>query len=330
MSENASWLKTELKEIIIYLFIGLTLCIFLPYFAGFILRGFEENLKGQAFNIGTYLGQFIVYIPLIILSLFLIIFPISRLIAGDRKDHPATRSKPTWFTIFTVSLIHSPEENGALYRIFNSYGYKGKKNPMRWSLSFWRNFIIAFLIFGLLGILQIIFPLLNVAGVPQTAQQITTASDVLFGAGLPSFSENGWLAFTFFLGLGIIAYFTSKFKAPLWVYFFLGFILCFIMGGLWAGYHSIVYGNSDAKIFATFIFGTVGSAITLLTGTFIYWLVWHFMNNFILKILPYVSIKEDLILILIVVWVLTFILYITFELYLRKRRLKNNYVVVPE
>jgi len=331
MSENNNWYKTEIKEIIIYIFIGLTLCIFLPYFAGFVLRGFEENLQGQAFNIGSYLGQFIIYIPLIILSLFLIIFPIARLLAGDRKDHPATRKKPDWVTSLSVSLIHSPEENGALYRLFHYFKYKGKSNPMRWSISFWRNLIIALLFFGLLGIIQVNVPQLAVTGVPKTPQQITATSDVLFGAGLPSFSENGWLCFTFFLLLGIWAYVCSKLKLGLGVFFTIGFIIiCPLMGLLWMGYHSIVYGASEAALFATFMFGMLGSMITLLTASFIYWLVWHFMNNFILKILPYVELKEDLVVILAVVWVILLISYIFIEIYLYKRKHRVSQVVIPE
>lgn len=329
MSENATWIKTEVKEIIIYLFIGLFLCIVLPYFAGFVLRGFEENLQGQAFNIGTYLGQFIIYIPLIILSLFLIIFPIARLAAGDRKDHPATRKKPNWLTVFSVSLIHSPEENGLFYRAFHSQGNRGKDNPMRWSLPFWRNLVLAFLIFGLLGIVQVIKPQIAISGVPQTAQQITAISDVLFGAGVPSFAENGWLYFTFFLGLGIIAYFNSKLKGSLITYYIFGILLCFVMGALWMGYHRLVYGSSEAALFATYIFGTAGSFLTLATGTFIYWLVWHLMNNLILKILPYVEMKEDLILILAVCWFVLLISYISAEIYLRNRRKEKAKTVIP-
>jgi len=331
MSNDETWLKTELKEIVIYIFIGLILCIFLPYFAGFVLRGFEENLQGQAFNIGSYLGQFIIYIPLIILSLFLIMFPISRLIAGNRKDHPATRKKPNWFTSLTVSLIHSPEENGALYRLFHYFGYKGKDNPMSWSISFWRNFFIAILIFGLLGIIQVNVPQLAVAGVPSTPQQITATSDVLFGAGLPSFSENGWLCFTFFLLLGIWAYVCSKLKLGLGIFFTIGFIIISpLMGLLWVGYHSIVYGASEAALFATFMFGTIGSMITLATGTFIYWLIWHFMNNFILKLIPYVAIKEDLVLILAVIWFIILVSYVSFEIYFYNRKKKKAGIVVPE
>jgi hypothetical protein len=322
MSEER-WIRTETKEIIVYLFIGLLLFIILPIGAGLIGKGFEEGFSTN-FNVSNYLGYYLVYVFFGIGALFLIIFPISRLIGGDRKDHPATRKKPNWFTIFTVSLIHSPEENGALFRMFEYIGLKGKKNPMRWSISLFRCFILAVLLFGLLGILQISMPQLNVAGVPHVVQQISASSDVIFGAGVPSFTENGLLCLIFFILLGLDAFICSKLKLGLGAFFLIAFLfICPLMGLIWAGMHSIIYANSEAKWFATFIFGWIGSTITLLTASFIWWLIWHFMNNAFIKLGEIVTRHEDIILISLVIWVILLILYIIGEIILHKYRKRH-------
>lgn len=334
MAEDGKWIRTEGKEIIVYLFVGLLLTIILPLVAGLILKGFSpEILEGKPFsiNLTTYLGTYLYYLFLSVGALFVIIFPISRLIAGDRRDHPATRKNPNWFTIFTVSLIHSPEENGALYRLFDYLGFKGNRNPMRWSLSLFRVFIISILIFGGLGIFQVMYPQIAIAGIPATAQQLTTTSDVIFGAGVPSFSENGTLMFIFFILLGIDAYICSKFKLGLGVFFLIGLLVISPLLGLtWMGWHSVVYGNSSTKLLATFIFGWIGSSITLLTASFIFWLVWHFMNNMIIKLMSAITVKEDLLFIIILIWIALFVIYLTGEFLLYKyRKKKREAVIVP-
>lgn len=333
MSEiKERWIKTEGKEIIIYLFVGLLLTVLLPVVAGFILRGFESDFSGKEFNIVTYLGSFMIYFFLIVGSLFVIIFPISRLIEGDRTDHPATRKNPNWFTIFTVSLIHSPEENGALYRLFDSLGFKGNRNPMKWSLSVFRVFIISILVFGLLGIFQVIHPQLAIAGIPTTPQQLTLTSDVIFGAGVPSFSENGILMLLFFLLLGIDAYICSKFKLGIGVFFAIGFIIISpLMGLAWANFHNLAYSDSDAKWIATFIFGWIGSTLTLLFASFIFWLIWHFMNNMVLKLIDVVTVKEDILFIMVSIWIFLLLTYIIAEVLLNKyiKKKRTEAVIVP-
>jgi len=317
------WIRSEVKELIVYLAIGIFMLIILPIFGGFILRGFEEGFS-SSFNVKTYLGAFIVYFFLMIGALSLIIFPISRLIALKRNEHPALQSNPSWFTIFTVSLIHSPEENGALYRMFEYFGLTGKRNPMRFTLSAFRIFIVSVILFGFLGILQLSFPQLNVAGVPDTPQQITAISDIIFGASVPAFAENGVLLFVFFILLGVDAYICSKFKLGLGSFFAIGFILIIPICALfWMSFHGIVYGNSEIKLFSTFLFALIGLVITLLISSFIPFLVWHFMNNAFIKLSNVVVSNADTIFIAIVIWILILIAYISGEILayrIRKRR----------
>jgi len=330
MAEREKWIVTEGKEIVLYLAIGIFMVILLPIFGGFVARGFEESFQAGAFDISSYLGSFIIYFFLIIGSLSLIIYPIGRLIAVDRKDHPATQKNPSWFTIFTVSLIHSPEENGALYRLFHYLGLK--KNPMRWSLSILRVTMISILFFGLLGIAQVIYPQLNIAGVPQTAQQLSTASDVIFGASVPAFSENGVLLFIFCFLAGINAYVCSKFRLGLGAFFAITIVIILPICALfWLGFHNIVYGSSDAKRFATFVFAFVGLFITILLASLIPFLVWHFMNNAFIKLAEVVAVKEDIIFIAFLIWGALLFSYIVAEIFIhRYKKKKKERIIVPE
>lgn len=335
MSEEEKFLRTEVKEIIVYLVIGILMLIIFPAVGGLILRGFEESFQAGTISLSTYLGAFIVYFFFMFASLFIFIFPIGRMVAVDRRDHPATQKNPSWFTIFTISLLFSPEENGALYRLFHALGFK--KNPMRWSSSIFRCIIYGTLFFGALGILQISHPYLSVSGVPSTPQQISTASDVIFGASVPSFAENGLLLFVFFLLLGVDAYLCSRFikndKIALLVFFIIGFlVLSPAMGLFWASLHNIVYGDSDVQWFATFLFGWLGSSITLLFANFIFFLQWHFFNNFFLKLGKLISTHEDLIFVAWAIWGFLFIATFVVEYYLYKRRKKKRMeqIIIPE
>lgn len=323
MSEE-KYIRQEIKEILVYLFIGIFFVIILSIFGGLVLKGFEESFTSGKIEIGTYLGSFLIYTPFLIGSLFLIIFPIARLITIPEGTHPAEQTKPSWFTLLSVSLIHAPEE-GALYKLFEGVGLTGKSNPMNWSKSIFRCFIIGIIIFGGIGILQISFPQLNVAGVPQPAQQLSATSDIIFGASVPAFSENGILLFILFLLLGLDAYICSKFNLGTTGFFIIALIILSpILSIIWANFHSIVYGNSEARFFATLIFGFVGTAVTILTGTFIFFFLWHFFNNLFIKLSSSIAIKEDLMLISIILWILLLVAYVAGEIYYQKFKSKRK------
>ena len=328
MSEG-SWIRTEAKEIIIYLFTGIFMTILLGVVGGLILKGFDYS---ENFNVSSYLGAYIVYFFLILGSLFLIIFPISRLISGHHGEHPADTPKPSWFTIFTVSLIHSPEENGALYRMFDYLGFKQNKNPMRWSLSMFRCFMLAIIIFGTLGLLQIGYPQLAISSVPNTvAQQISPASDVIFGAGIPSFSENGILSLIFFFLLGVDAYICSKFRWGVSTFFIIGLLVISpLMGVTWMLMHGLIYSGSESKLFATFLFGWLGSTITLLTANFFFWLSWHFFNNASIKLSNLAVSRADVFFIYLICLVLLIILYIVGEILVhRYKKRHQEQIIIP-
>ena len=323
----------EVQEILLYLFIGVFVTLFLPLAAGFSFKGFQESLTSGLIHISAYLGTFLVYLFFIVVSLFLIIYPIASLLTIKKDEHPATQKKPTWFRIFTVSYIFNPED-GMLWQISEAIGLKGEKNFMNWSRNILRVIVISILLFGTLGLIQVANPEFNVVGTPsgqQLAQQITPTSDVIFGSAIPSFSENGFLCFILFLLLGITAYCCARFikdkKTALITFFFVGlFIISPLMGLFWMSLHSILYGNSDASLLATFIFGYLGSVLTIITGVFISWFIWHFMNNFFIKLSELITATEDIFFITIVVLAILAIVWgsIEFLMYRYKGRKKNN------
>lgn len=330
------YIRREVKEIILYIFIGIFFALILPLVGGFVLKGFQENISTGLLNISSYLGTFLIYLFFIVGSLFLIIYPIADLLVIRKGEHPATQSNPSWFRIFTVSFIFNPED-GALWRLSEYLGLSGKRNFMRWSSSMFRVFIICILIFGGLGILQVLNPSFNVVGVPnaQELQQITPASDIIFSSAIPSFAENGIFLFVLFLLLGVDAYFCAKFikdkNTALFIFFVIALLIISPFMSLgFMSFHKIVYGNSEASLIATFVFALINSWLTILTGIFFFFLIWHFMNNFFIKLSEIVTIKEDIILFAVVIWIVLLISYITGEVLVHKYRKKRAEVNVPQ
>lgn len=315
---SKEYIRNELKEVFLYVFLLVLFGFIIPLAAGFSWRGFEVSITSGLIHISDYLGTFLVYLFLLIASLFLIIYPLASLLIIRKGEHPATQDNPTWFRIFTVSWIFNPED-GALWQLSEAMGLKGEKNFMRWSKSILRVFVIAILMFGFLGILQISNPALNVVGVPtQELQQITVGSDIIFGSVIPAFSENGTFLFVLFFLAGVVAYLTSKYikdkKMAKLVFFMVAIvILAPLMGLFWRSFHNIVYGSSDASLRAAFLFGTIGTWLTIFTGIFVFWLMWHFFNNLFIKLLSSIAIREDIKFIAIISWVALLLLWISVE-----------------
>lgn len=316
MSEN-SWIRWELREIILYIFIGIMFLGVIPIFFGFGLKGFEESFSSDVIKISDYLGSYLIYIALGFIAFGCIIYSVASLISLKKGEHSATKPNPSWFRIFTVTYIFSPEQNGLLYKLSDYLGFKDNRNLMRWSKSWFRMIILGIIIFGWIAVLQISYPQLNVVGIPQgTLQQVTFGADVAFGAGIPSFTENGTLLFVFMLFMGINAYICAKYKLGLATFFIIALLIItpIVLAG-WMGFHAIVYGNSDSKLFQTGVFGGVGTIITILTGTFIWWFEWHFFSNVSVKIQKLGEANTDIIFFFVIILSIITISYIFGEIY---------------
>ena len=331
------FVSNEMKEIIFYIFLGVTMSIILPIGVGFGLLGFEESFAGDVLRISDALGTFLVYYIFIVASFTLIIFPIGRIVAIREKEHPATQPNPSFFRVFTVSFIFAPEENGALYNLFSGLGFSEEKNPMRWSLSIIRVMVIAIIIFWGLGILQSAGGL-SFTSVPDFGfgtQQVTKISSFVFAIEPPSWSETMTMLFIFSFLMGVVAYLTSKFlkdrNLQLLMFFTIGFlIICPLIGLGWMSFHSIVYGNSSASLFATFLFGWIGASLTLLTGTFLFWYLWHIGNNGFIELQDiFVATREDLFLFAIIGWISLIILYVSVEILIFRFKKRRQQGVVP-
>ena len=324
MSEQ-SYIRNEAKEIVLYLFLIVITALILPILAGLILKGFEESfVEGQALTFGSYLANFMIYTPMLIVALLVVLFPLARILSLKRSEHPATAPNPSWFRIFTVSYIYNPEENGLLWYLSEELGFKEKRNFMRWSLNPLRVIIIAILIFGLYGIFLVSIPQLSISSVPQLQlQQVTVASEVTFSSFVPSGAENGVLLFIFMLLMGLNAWVVSSFKLGKTAFFSIGFFVCILMGLTWLSLHGLIYGNDESKLIGTFIFGFVGSLITWLTGILIFWWIWHISNNAFIKIQELILIKEDILFVSIIIWFVILIGWISIELAIRKKKARE-------
>lgn len=333
MAKLTDYVRKEIIEIILYLFIVVFFGLVLPLTAGFSFKGFEESISSGLLDLSDYLGTFLIYLFFLIPALFLVIYPITSLLVIKKGEHPATQPNPKWYRIFTVSLIFNPED-GMLSQISKAIGYEGENNLMRWSKNILRVLVIGIIIFGTYGILQTINPSLNVVGVPSEkplAQQITVGSDIIFGSAIPSIAENGLLLFVFFLLLGIDAYLCAKLIKDKILALFIFFTIAILvisplMATGWMSYHSIVYGNSEASLKATWLFGYLGCVMTLLFGIFLFFLLFHFFNNLFIKLVKAIAFKEDIIFITALALGILLFLWITLEilLYIRRRKKKNK------
>jgi len=316
-------MKRATFEVIFYLF-TIALVIWLAVIGGFSLSGFSESFQSDIIQISTYLGGFTIYTPLLFLSALIVIFAIANAVFIKDNEHPATQSNPSWARIFTVSYLYNPEDS------FMWFLAKQLKTPkeIKWATNIGRVLFLSVLLFGAIALLQIFVPQLSVSGTPQTIQQISPTSDIIFGSGIPAVAENGSLLFIFFFLLGINAYICAKFFAQkygkteaLWIFFLVGMIfIAPLMGYIWGSYHTIVYGNSEASLWATRLFGTLGAELIIMTGIFIWWAIWHFMNNLILKLLEYSTAKDVLAIKFGLFLFVILVLYIIFEIFIFKKR----------
>lgn len=313
--------KHEINEISIFLILGLIMTIILPIFIGFGLQGFAESfVEGRALQFGDFIVTYMVYYIMILAGLIgLPMLKIRGLYLSKKGEHIANQSNPK---LFLASYLHNPESDGLLYNLFHWLGFK--KNPMRWSHSFFRCLIIATIVFGTLGLIQSITQTAFI-GIPQMPFQVTPFAEVIFSAEPPAFAETCMMLFVFSILMGIVAWVSSKLKLKKVGYFTMGIIVCLIIGFLWMGFHSIVYGNHDAHLMATFIFGFVGSLFTLFFGTFIFWYAWHFWNNVFVKLNQIFVGNEDFVFIIIISLAVLTILWVVGELILKRIRKKKLY-----
>jgi hypothetical protein len=321
--------KRSLIEIAFYVTIGM-LTIFLSLFAGFVLKGFIEPLSTGVLNINSYLGSYLLYGMLIVLGLFVgIVFPLMNAIFIKKGEKPWTQDNPAWYRILTLSWIYNPEDSFIWYLFKSNHSEK----EVKWLTNIVRVTFISVLLFSLLGIFQLFIPQLIFSGLPPS-QQFSETSDVIFSSVVPAFAENGALMLAIFLLGGMLSFFVAKIvKKENRNIVFWTFSLLVIPGAsalLWAGFHHVIYGNSEASLMATFVFGYVSTLLMLLTGIFLWFFVGHFFNNFVLKLAEFVTLKEDLVFFLGIGWLVILGLYLWFEWRMYKKRKRSTEEMLVE
>lgn len=279
--------KKEYLELIWILVIGFTLTLILGTAFGLIGGGFEIDQFISTFN---FYGFFVTGGAIVLASL-----KFGEIITNGKID----------------AIIHDPEDSPSIFK--NS---KLVRNPIKL-------FIICVLIFGFLGWFgttqnlffartpQFIFP----------EQQVTEGATLYFNTE-PSATGETFL-FVVIMSLiltGANYLFKVKHKGDKkWVQTLMTFVLPFVIGFLWMGYHSLRYGGTEVALFSTFLFGFLGALMTLLTNSIIPWWTWHFMNNFFFQ--ANILFSDERIL---VFSILIFILFIIPALFILFKKDKNG------
>jgi hypothetical protein len=330
-TKEGKWRVHEIFEIIVYLVLGIMTLIVIPLFFGFAGGGFNESfVTGKALSFGDILVNLLIYYIMAIPSLGIIIFEVGKIFYLRKGESIVEKKDGRWYGIFSYSILHNPEQEGALFLLFDRTKIFNNFNPMNWSINFFRVFIISFLLFIPISLFQAETGN-SVVGIPQQSimQQLSPSGNVFFQTFIPAFAETFLILFLFFLIMGFIGWLISKTKLEnnikLIAFFFIAILIVSpIIGFSWMKLHSVVYGNSDIKSTNTFIFGTTGTAITVITGTSIPFYVWHITNNLFLAIVTYSTIKEDVIFISLSIWAILLFIYIAIEILSYRWRKKHK------
>jgi hypothetical protein len=321
MPSEEEFIRSEYKEIIFYIFFTIFLSVSFPWMVGLGGRAFSESfIAGQPLQFGSYLVSSVLYLPFLLATIFCIIYPIGKLVSMKQGEHPATKPNPSWFRIFTVSYLYAPESNGLLWYLSEQAGKTGKNNFMRCSLNPLRVLVVSIIVYGIFGILLVANPQIAISGIP--AQQITEISEISFGAFIPAVTENGSLTFILCFLMGIVAYICAKYKFGKNGFYAMSIGVSILMGILWMSYHLIIYSSNDANLIATFLFGFLGSLITILTGVWLFWTIWHVMNNSFLVLERMITLKEDIYIVTIIFLIVITLIWIGIEMLNKKIRKK--------
>lgn len=144
----------------------------------------------------------------------------------------------------------------------------------------WWMVLWSLLAFSFIGFLASTFNLesLFIYIVPSQQEQVSPIADILFNVE-PAVSAETLLFLALLVLFPISKYLFQKTGINMSVFWFVIVpMLAIFIGFCWMIIHT-VYDFDETKRFGTFVFGTVGSAITMYTGQAIIWWIWHYMNN---------------------------------------------------
>lgn len=183
-----------------------------------------------------------------------------------------------WFLFFY--------ENQEKYRD-NDYGsgiyfsYPGEKPSISFFKKFtqFQLFLASFIIFNIIGLFTYVTRQTTFTGVAALAQQFTEIDSVLFSSFLVPVAENLDLAFVLALGVFTLRYSARKYDWTPGNFIGSQYTLIFLGGLFGVANHLLRYSGSDVAVLTVLSFWTIGSLITILTGSFLPFLCMHFANN---------------------------------------------------
>lgn len=247
-------------------------------------------------------------------------------------DDPAILSQFYFYTIaiasfsigilivwFVGTLIKDDEKYGNSVSFFSSGEIPAIKtnffqNPLKL-------FLLSSIIFTVFGVFTIFTnQTYFVTGVMTLKQQFTPLTNILFSAALVPIAENLGVAFLWAMFMLSFRYFAKKRNISPGVFMFLCILFSIFIFGLYGFLNHILrYGTSTvASLKVAMSWGIFGGLLTVLTGSFIPFWVWHLTNNLFLDLTKYYT--NDLISIFSGVSV--FFLIILYLLFFMKRSKK--------
>ena len=209
----------------------------------------------------------------------------------------------------------------------NSIGYSNQGEypslPYFKKFSNFRLFLGSLIIFSILGFTIFIFGNQGTfTGLQILPQQFSEAASLMFSSALIPISENAgagfFIAFLFW-GIRRLARKYSWKKANFLV---LSWVVIPMISGVYGVLnHVLRYSSSETALYVVFFFWLIGGLITILTGSFIPFVVMHFANNFFydIKRLLDIDVMKFYIIGAIVVLIILYLYLYTF----RKKKQKN-------
>lgn len=283
-------MKKEAKELMILWIYIFVFAIVIPSFAGLVLFGFE---------LPEFVSSFTFYNALLTSAIVLTIIKMVEIMSKGK---------------YANALVHDPEKAPAVFGKIKLF-----KKPLKL-------FVVCLAIFSVIGLISTIFSSPQIsyffAETPQFVtlfpqQQVTETGRLLLSAEPAALAETMFFVTIFSVISTIILNIRKKRDK---VYSTLTFVICWLVGSIgWAVYHSLKYLARETSLLFTLLFGTIGSTMTLLSGSFIPWHVWHFANNFF-KELASLGYGKDVILIWGGIAIFVFIGFLILFFLLRKKK----------
>lgn len=154
------------------------------------------------------------------------------------------------------------------------------------SLSFFKRFtqtqlfLLSLILFSIVGLFTYISKQITFTGVAVLAQQFTKADSLLFSSTLVPIAENLGLAVLVAFGITILRFYARKYSWEPMNFRIAAFSLFILGGTVGVANHMMHYAGNDIALTTVFVFWSVGALLTLVTGSFLPFLVLHFSNNF--------------------------------------------------